>query len=193
MAKIKDINSKEFKQLRKEAAEATELYSDLSTARAAAEKGEPGKGKASKFGRALYNGLVTGAQRVTGMAVGALTQRVSEAGQAALQFKAGAINLAGDPEIKNMRDLQSLAIIGAKDTGYGTEETLAQAAAMARATGHGADVTTGQQFARGGMLEMGQATSFMGLQARGGLQGAEAKRDLERITVSYTHLRAHET
>jgi hypothetical protein len=181
MKKIGNTNSKEFKDKRKEATETLELYTDISKARRAAEGGERGGG--SGIGRSLFNGLKGGALKVAGMAVGALTQRVTDAGSAALQLKAAGINLAGDKTIANTSDLKRLTNIGV-GLGYDPMETAAQAAAMSRATGRGNQVVEGQQFARAGMLDMGQATSFMGLQARGGQGSAESKRDLEQILTN---------
>ena len=154
----------------------------ISTARSAAMGEGPSTG--SKIGRSLFNGLKGGALKVAGMAFGAMTQRVNDAGAAASQLSASAINLAGGGKrITSMDDLLKTTKLGSA-MGYDPMETATQAAAMARATGEAGDVIEGQQFARAGMLDMGQATGFMGLQARGGTGGAEAKRDLERILTN---------
>lgn len=187
MKKIGNQESAAFKQKRKEAAEAAGIYSDLRSNRAKATGG--GSGLGSKIGRGAYNGLVGGALGIGGLAIGALTARVGKAGDAATQLRASGINLAGDASIRSRRELMDITNQGTS-AGYDPMDTSAQAAAMSRATGLGAQVVHGQQFARAGMLDMGQATGFMGMQARGGGANnpSEQKRDLERImTLAFSN------
>jgi hypothetical protein len=180
MKKITNLNSKEYKEKRKQLSEVADLYTDINKTKLQVEGGGGG---GSGVGRSMFNGLKGGFLKVAGMAVGALTQRVSDAGAAASQFRASGINLAGDRTIATREILKDIGKIGV-DAGYDPQETYAQAAAMSRATGRGDQVIEGQKFARAGMLDMGQATSFMGLQARGGQGSAESKRDLERILTN---------
>ncbi|MDB5716287.1 MAG: hypothetical protein JWO15_3684 [Sphingomonadales bacterium] len=179
MKKISNQNSSDFKQKRKEAAEAASLYSDLRSNRAKAS-GSGQRGIGSKIGRGAYNGLVGGALGIGGLAIGALTARIGKAGDAATGLFSSGINLAGDKSIQSKRELMDITKQGAS-AGYDPMDTSAQAAAMYRATGRGNDVVHGQMFARAGAMDMGQATSFMGLQAKGGSDSTSQKKDLEKI------------
>lgn len=175
------MESADFKKKRKEVADMAELYAELRVSRASAT-GEGKRGVGRKIGRGAYNGLVGGALGLGGLAVGAMVSRVGQAGDLATQMRSGSIGLAGDKTVQSRDDVKRLMGIGV-DAGYDPMDTLEQAKAMSRATGNATDVVHGQQFARAGMLDMGQATGFMGLQARGGASNNPAgqKKDLEKI------------
>lgn len=175
MVKLNKQNTKEFKEEKKAQTELLRTYTQLRKERAEATgEGQPDKiSKLAGWGKKALLGagaaiLYGGIQRVTG------------ANDAYANFAKGGIDIAGS-NIRNMAQARAFASGGA-GMGYSPEETMQQMAQMARATGYASDVETMQKFARAGMIDTGQATGMMGLQARGGTKNPDAaKRDLEKI------------
>lgn len=181
LSKQGKINTEEFKKEQKALKDTAKLYSDIKRNRVLVfgdnKKEEVSTGKIA--GGAFLGSI---AAQAFGAVVGAVKGRITDAIEAANEYNTASIQSLGDKRFTPFARSQAQDL--GKTAGFTNTEVMQQAAAVVRQTGNAADAGTSLQFSRAAMIDQGKSAAFMGMQARGGILSAQAKREQEKIIAA---------
>lgn len=174
-------NSEEYKKEHKALKETANLYTSIKKARVQAF-GQEKSTSTSKSGGGAALAIGGIAAAVSGVVIGAIKGRITDALDAVNEYNSAAVESLGD---KNFRgNSKSLANKAGNAAGFTNTEVMKQAAAIVRQTGSAGDAGTSLQFSRAAMIDQGQSAGFMGMQARGGILNQAAKKEQEKIIAA---------